>query len=280
MAALILDGTGLARRRQPMIARRAEAVRSRRGHAPALVIIAFGDEQGHVPHVARKQRMCAEAGIDVAVLVIPSGMDTGTALGRMRDLLIERAFDGVFVQVPFPDTIDGDAFVSAIPVHLDVDVMTPARTARYMNGTDSLPPVTVAAALLLLDEYGISIDGRRGIVVADEHPFSLMLRAALMLRGAEMQALVGPADLRLQDRVREADLVVVSAAMPGVVQSTQLMPGAVAIDVGYFNPGGQGDIDVSGGIDHLAALCPVPGGIGPMTVSALLERVVFFAETA
>ncbi|HEX2166383.1 MAG TPA: tetrahydrofolate dehydrogenase/cyclohydrolase catalytic domain-containing protein [Longimicrobiales bacterium] len=280
MAALILDGTALARRRQPLIAARAESVRSRRGRAPSFVIIAFGDEQGHVPHIARKQRMCAEAGLDVTVLIIPPGTDTDAALARMRQVLTEREFDGVFVQVPFPDTMDGDAFVSALPVALDIDIMTAERTARYMNGIDALPPVTVAAALLLLDEYGVSIEGRRGIVVADEHPFSLMLRAALVLRGADMQALVDPADADLYERVGAADLVVVSAAMPGLVQSTTLAPGTVAMDVGYFNPGGRGDIDVTGGIDHLAAICPVPGGIGPMTISALLERVVLFAEQA
>jgi methylenetetrahydrofolate dehydrogenase (NADP+)/methenyltetrahydrofolate cyclohydrolase len=158
--------------------------------------------------------------------------------------------------------------------------MTPLRTARYLNGTDDLPPVTVSAALLLLEEYDVSIEGRRGIVVADDHPFSRMLRAALARRGAEMGKLVDPAAPDLDMQVRSADLVVVSAALPGLVRSTIIAPGAVAIDVGYFNPGARGDIDVAGGIDHLTALCPVPGGIGPMTISSLLERVVLFAEAA
>lgn len=278
MPPLILDGAGLARRRQPMILARAQRVRDRRGRAPAFLIIAFGDEQGHVPHVPRKQRMCAEAGIDLTVFVVTPAMETEAVLARIRSLLSERELDGVFVQVPFPDSIDGDALISEIPVELDVDIMTPERTARFMNGSDALPPVTVSAVLLLLDEYDTSIEGRRGIVVAEEHPFSLMLRAALVLHGADVETLVDPADAHLEERVRGAELVVVSAAIPGLVRSTALAPGAVAIDVGYFNPGGRGDIDVSGGIDHLAALSPVPGGVGPMTISALLERVVLFAE--
>ncbi|MBR9988185.1 MAG: bifunctional 5,10-methylenetetrahydrofolate dehydrogenase/5,10-methenyltetrahydrofolate cyclohydrolase [Gemmatimonadetes bacterium] len=278
MAAVVLDGTGLARRRLPMLAARAEAVLTRRGRAPALVLVTFGDDRGHAPHVARKQRMCADAGVDLIPLIFEPGVRTRVALAHMRELLKERSFDGVFVQVPFPDGIDGDSLVSAVPVELDVDIMTPVRTARYMNGTDVLPPVTVSAALLLLDEYDISIEGRRGIVVAEEHPFSLMLRAALVLRGADMRAPVHPADPGLKEHVRAADLVVVAAGVPGLLHSTMIRPGAVAIDAGYFNAGGRGDIDLTGGIDHLAAISPVPGGIGPMTISALLERVVLFAE--
>jgi methylenetetrahydrofolate dehydrogenase (NADP+) / methenyltetrahydrofolate cyclohydrolase len=278
MAAVVLDGARLAGRRLPMIAERAAAVRSVRGRAPAFVIVAFSGEDGRAPHVASKQRHCAAAGVDVVPLILGPDVTTGGALDRMSDVLRDGSFDGVFVQFPFPDTIDGDALVSAVPVELDVDIMTPVRMARYMNGTDELPPVTVAAALLLLEEYGVSIDGRQGIVVAGEHPFSLMLRAALVLRGADMAALVDPADPDLDRRVGTAELVVVSAAEAGLVPSTTIAPGAVAIDVGYFNPGGRGDIDLTGGIDHLAAISPVPGGVGPMTISALLERVVLFAE--
>ncbi|HSK21174.1 MAG TPA: tetrahydrofolate dehydrogenase/cyclohydrolase catalytic domain-containing protein [Longimicrobiales bacterium] len=280
MAALILDGAGLARRRQRMIAERAAAVRARRGYAPSFILVAFGDEQGHARHVSRKQRMGVEAGVDLTPLIVAPRAQTGDAIVRLRRLMAARPFDGIFLQFPFPDTIDGDALADVVPVELDVDIMTPVRTARYTNGTEDLPPVTVSAALLLLEEYDVSIEGRRGIVVADDHPFSRMLHAAFARRGADMRDLVDPAAPDLDEHVRAAELVVVSAAMPGLVSSTNIAPGAVAIDVGYFNPGGCGDIDLSGGIDHLAALCPVPGGIGPMTISALLERVVLFAETA
>lgn len=278
MAVTLLDGTALARGRAPRIAERAAAVRHRRGRPPSLVIVAFGDASGHVPHVDRKLRMCAAAGVDVTPLIIPPGVRTADAIGRMHRTVSAHAFDGVFVQFPFPDLIDGDMFAAAIPVNLDVDIMTPVRTAQFMNGMDTLPPVTVSAGILLLDAYGVSIADRRGIVVADASPFSLMFRAALVLRGADMSALVAPHAPDLDEQVHAAGLVVVSAGIPGLVRSTTISPDTVAIDVGYFNPGGRGDIDMSGGVEHLAAIAPVPGGIGPMTVSALIERVVLFAE--
>ena len=278
MTARVLDGASLARKRAPMIAQRSAAVRDRRGHAPALVIVAFSDSQGRAPHVHHKLRKCADAGVDAVVVTIPPGTHTADAVNRMHEALDGDRCDGVFVQFPFPDGIDGGAFAAAIPVALDVDIMTPVRTAQFMNGLDTLPPVTVSAGLLLLHEYDVSIADRRGVVVADENPFSLMFRAALVLEGADMGPIVAPEATDLVERVHAAELVVVAVASPGAVQSTTLSTGAVAIDAGYFNPGGRGDIDVSGGVDHLSAISPVPGGIGPMTVAALIERVVLFAE--
>lgn len=278
MTVRVLDGVSLARRRAPMVAQRSAAVRSRRGHAPALVIVAFSDNRGRVPHVHHKLRKCADAGVDAVVVTIPPGTHTADAVDRMHAALRDSRCDGVFVQFPFPEGIDGGAFAAAIPVALDIDIMTPVRTAQFMNGLDALPPVTVSASLLLLHDYDVSIADRRGVVVADANPFSLMFRAALVLDGADMGPIVAPNATDLVERVHAAELVVVAAASPGAVQSTMLSSGAIAIDAGYFNPGGRGDIDVSAGIDHLSAISPVPGGIGPMTIAALIERVVLFAE--
>lgn len=278
MTALILDGAALARRRAPVIAARAATVRDRRGHAPAIAIVAFSDERNRMPHVERKLRACAAAGVDTVLVTVPHGTSTRDAVDRMHDALATGRFDALFVQFPFPDAIDGDALAAEIPIALDVDIMTPVRTAHFMNGLDDLPPVTAAAGLLLLDAYHVSIRDLRGIVIADESPFALMFRAALAMHGADMGPLVPPAARDLLERVHAAELVVVATGMPGFVKSTTLAEGAVAIDVGYFNPRGRGDIDIAHGVDHIAALAPVPGGIGPMTVSALVERVVLFAE--
>lgn len=276
----ILDGRALAARRAGGIARRAEAVRARRGSAPRMLLVGFEDERGRVPHLTGKVRAAEEVGIDVVAMVIGAGTGTNEAVGAFRAALSADGFDGVFVQIPYPETVDGDAFSAAIPADLDVDVMSPARVSRYLSGADDPPPVTVAAALLLLDGYDVPVEGRRGLVVGEESEFTAMFREALERRGARMDSVLSPDVPELGSRMGEAELVVVTAGRPGGVRTEWLASGAVAIDVGYYNPGGRGDIDRSGGIAHLAALAPVPGGIGPMTVSALLERVVEFSESA
>ena len=277
---VVLDGTSLAARRVPLIAHRAAAVRELRGHAPRMLLVAFGDERGRVPHVERKLRAFAAAGVDAVPLILPAGTGTDEAGASMTAASAGGSCDGVFLQFPFPDDIDGDALSARIPVELDVDIMTPERTDRFLAGDGELPPVTVSAGLLLLDAYGIDIAGLDGIVIAEQSPFAAMFHAAFERRGARMRPLVAPDAPDLAERVREADLVIAGAASPSLIAASDLSAGAVAIDVGYFNPGGRGDIDLSDGVAHLAAIAPVPGGIGPMTVSALIERVVLFAEGA
>lgn len=273
----ILDGRALAAQRAPQLARRAAAVTARRGRAPLLLIMAFGDAAGHAPHVHAKVRSCVDCGVACELVILPPGIGTADAVRRMHAAIDAVHPDGVFVQFPFHAGIDGDALTAEIPVACDVDIMTPVREQQFLLG-DALSPVTVSAALLLLDEHGIDITGRHGIVVADASPFAEMFRTALERRGAHMAPLVDPRAADVHAHAAVADLVVAAAGSAGSLSARGLKAGCVAIDVGYFNAGGSGDIDTSAGITHLAALMPVPGGIGPMTVSALVERVVQFAD--
>lgn len=275
---LLLDGAALARARTPGLARRAAAVRARRGTPPNLALIAFAGARGGAPYAARKVRAAEAVGVAVAPLVLPVGVTTEVALRESAALLEADEFDGVFLEFPFPDGIDGDALTALIPERADIDVMTPARIERYLAGADPLPPLTVAAGLELLDAYDVEISGARGVVVAEPSPFALSFREAFVRRGAALPPVVAPDAPELEREVGAAGLVVIAAGQPGLIPARLLAPGAVAIDVGYFNPGGRGDIDTATGIEHLAVIAPVPGGIGPMTISVLLERLIEFAE--
>lgn len=275
---ILLDGARLARERAPALAARAAAVGARRGCAPRLALVAFADELGAAPFATRKVRAGAAAGVEVAPLIMPAGVTTGEAAGEVAAFLEEGPWDGVFVEFPFPAGVDGDALTALIPEAADLDIMTPARVDRFLAGIDPLPPLTIVAGLELLDAYAVEITGLRGVVVAEDSPFAHCFREALARRGALMAPLLAPTAPDLARRTREAELVVVSAGSPGLVGSGELAPGAVVIDVGYFNPGGRGDVDLAAGTDHLRAIAPVPGGIGPMTISVLIERLIAFAE--
>ena len=268
----ILDGRALAERRRPLHAERARRVAASRGRAPAAHIVGFGDAPGVLPRfVERKLRACAHAGVLASADIL--GPDAATA-DVMRALGATPAHaDGLFLEFPYPAGVDGYAVASAIPVALDVDVMTRERERRFFEG-DGAPPVTVAAALALLDEGGVDVAGLEGVLVAERSSFVEMFAESLARRGASM-SIVAPADA---GEARAAQLVVVAAARTGLVRAAELASGAVVIDVGYYNAGGRGDVDVSGGIGHLAAIAPVPGGIGPATISLLVERVIEFAE--
>jgi methylenetetrahydrofolate dehydrogenase (NADP+) / methenyltetrahydrofolate cyclohydrolase len=278
MSTITLDGSSLAARRAEDIATGAAAVLTRRGRAPRLLLMAAADERGRVPYVAAKLRACAAAGIEAVPLIVDAGDATPGAQSALTSAIAESLPDAVFVQLPLPACIREEVITSVIPTESDVDIMSPERVQRYMATPGEVPALTISAALLLLEAHAVSIEGRRGVVVAEDSAFSLMFREALSRSGAQMEPLVAPASVDLRARVSRADLVVVAAGRPGLLHTGMLTRGAIALDIGYFNKGGRGDIDVSPGIEHLAAIMPVPGGVGPMTVSALLERVVQFSS--
>lgn len=275
---LILDGTRLARERSAGLAQRAAGVTRERGRQPRLALVAFADASGGAPYVARKVRACTAAGVEAVPLILPAGITTAGARKAIEVFLDDEWCDGVFLEFPFPVGIDGDAVTGVIPESADVDVMTEGRIHRYISDGEGPPPLTVSAVLELLDGYGVDVADLEGILVAETSPFTLMLGEALSRRGVRMRAILPPDSSDLDGRIAEARLVVAAAAKPGIVRSGTLAQGTIAMDAGYFNAGGNGDIAVSDGIAHLAAIAPVPGGVGPMTVSVLVERVIEFAE--
>lgn len=277
---MILDGTALARARAPALAERAERVAGVLGRRPRLILVAFADASGAAPFVGRKLRACAAAGVDVRPLILPPGTTTPMAEAALGALLAAQPVDAVFLEFPFPSGVEGAALTALVPEWADVDIMTPGRVVRYFADPTAPPPLTVSAGLELLDGYRVDIRGRTGVVVGEDDAFTQMFREALARRGARMQPLLSPQAPDLQRLVQGAEVVVAAASMPGLLRATGLAPGAVVIDVGYFNPGGRGDVHTADGIAHLAAIAPVPGGIGPMTVSVLVERVIAFADAA
>lgn len=277
MPPLILDGRLLAERRLPALRDRASRVRESRGTPPQLLLVAFAEADGRAPWVSRKVRAGAEAEVDVQPLVLPVDFDTDRAAAALERATGDLHPDGILLQLPFPPAIDLDVLVAALPADADVDVMRPERFRAFMAGRLDRPPATVAAVLSLLEDGRVDVRGRAGVVIGEEMPFTAMLREALARRGARV-VIMPPGSGELQERLAHATLVVTSVNRVGAVRSTDLAPGAVVVDGGYFNPGGLGDLDLSDGVDHLEALAPVPGGVGPMTVSALLEGVIAAAE--
>ena len=268
---IILDGRGLADRLRPLQRARAERVGVVRGRAPAVHIVGFGDPARPPRFVERKIAACAASGVRATAHIVGFDGTTVDVVDAMRATPAQA--DGLFLEFPYPPAVVEAEVIPALPAELDVDVMTPERVRAFFDGGGT-PPVTVSAALALIDDARIDVTGLRGVTIAERSPFTEMLTEAFARRGASM-SLVPPSETR---RARGAQLVIVAAAQAGLVRAADLDAGAIVIDVGYFNAGGKGDVEVAGGIEHLRALAPVPGGIGPATIALLVERVIEFAE--
>lgn len=271
---ILLDGRAFARARDPDLATRVRAVAATRGFPPRLALVAFAAEEETPPFIARKLRACEAVGVDATAEVLPERCGSDRARGVVQRFADQRV-DGIFIELPFPEAMDVEEVVEAVPEEVDIDVMTAARTRRYMLDGVGRPPTTVEAALALLDGYGVGVEGLDGVVVGEASSFTEMFREALVRRGARMRPLQAPESAAA--RVGDAQLVVSAAARPELLRADGLAADAVVIDAGYFNPGGRGDIDTTV-VEHLRALAPVPGGIGPMTVSVLVQRVIEAAE--
>ncbi len=243
----ILDGSRLAGERLPALRSRAARVSTARGHAPRLALIAFADDDGRARYCERKRRACGEAGVDAGPVVLPATATTAAvrrAIARATDL---EAADAVFLEFPFPPGVDADEVASAIPDPFDVDVMGDSAVSRFFADPAVEPPLTVSAGLALLDRFEVEVAGLPGIIVGEPSPFVSMFIEALARRGASLATIVSPVAPELKSLARDASLFVSAAARPHLIRSGDLAPGAVVIDAGYFNPGGQGDIDTTDG---------------------------------
>lgn len=277
MNPVILDGRALARLRAPELRGRAGVVSRIRGRAPSLVLIAFEGDDGRAPWLAGKLRAARTAGISLRPLRLAAGLSTDQACDQIYETLENSRPDAVYLQFPFPAELDVAALSAAVPPSLDIDCIHPESCRRYLSDGVGPPPVTVAGALALIGHANLVITGARSLIIGGSTPFNQMFCAALG-RATRRQCEIVDLPPSALETPPDAALVVVSNGLPSGLSARGLKPGTIAIDAGYFNAGGRGNIDVSDGVSHLKALAPVPGGLGPISVSVLMEAVITRAE--
>jgi methylenetetrahydrofolate dehydrogenase (NADP+) / methenyltetrahydrofolate cyclohydrolase len=260
-----------------MLRARAAAAAAARGRPPGLLLIAPETARGFAPHVERKRRALADAGVAERTVLLPLDAQTSDLSAAIRSGSADPEIDAIFVQYPLPPGVDEAAACRHIPAAHDIDLMNPDVFEQFLKDPAAAPPVTASALLDLLDGYDVDVAGLTAVVVAAPFPLAVAFRLVLDRRNAAGPPPLALDDARLDRHLATADLVVVALATPGAVTVERIPAGVIAIDAGYFNPGGRGDIDAAGGTAHLRAFAPVPGGIGPMTVSALVEATIIRA---
>lgn len=275
---LVLDGARLAAARRPALAGRADRVAERRGRPPGVLLVTTEIRPGFAPHVEKKRRECAQANIAIRTLLAPSTSTTSAVHEALAQGVEDPDVDAVFLQFPLAPAIDGDAAASVIPASKDIDLVNPLNFDRFVKDPAVAAPLTPRALIALFEHYRIATEGVQAVIVGQPDPLTRAFRIVLERSGARGHGPLAPDDPDLRDVLADADIVVVATARAGSIPSDRLRAGATAVDAGYFNPGGRGDIDPAPGIGHLAAIVPVPGGIGPMTISILLEAVIERAE--
>ncbi len=264
MKTRLIDGRSLAKRIREDVAGEI----SRLGFRPGLGVVLVGNDPASHLYVALKEKACAEAGILFVRKDFPEDARQESVLEAIRGLNEDDAIDAILVQLPLPPQLDTDGTVSFIDPAKDVDGFHPWNLRNYLQGRGAMPGL-IEAVSLLLDEAGAPHEGLSG-VRANSPVFSTPLELMLEQRG-----------LAPTEDLRSADVVVTAVGQPRSLKAADIKPGAIVIDVGTTRIGSMtvGDADASSLEGVAAALTPVPGGVGPMTVALLIKKTLELART-
>lgn len=282
MAAKIIDGRGLATTLREQIAARVRALANAGDRLPGLAVILVGEDPASAVYVRNKIRACDAAGIHSFSHRLPSTVSNAELLGTIVELNADDNVHGILVQLPLPPHIDLPRVLETISVDKDVDGFHLYNVGGLVTGNTVFSPCTPYGVVKLLEAEGVSIEGKNVVVVGASNIVGKPMALMLMARDATV-AICHAKTRDLAQFTILADILVVAAGVPGLIVAQMVKTGAIVIDVGINRlPDGRitGDVDFDGVAEKASLITPVPGGVGPMTVTMLLENTVASAERA
>jgi 2',3'-cyclic-nucleotide 2'-phosphodiesterase len=259
------------------------------GIAPVLAFVSVGEDPASQIYLRKKSEACAEVGIEARHVTIAAGADTRTVVERVRALGADSKIHGILVQLPLAPPAEARAVLDAIPPDKDVDGFHPVNAGRLAAGEPGLVPATPRGILELLRHHQIPLAGRHAVVLGRSNIVGRPMSNLLSMKGVDMTVTVGhsASGPALREIARTADLLVVAMGRPESVGAEWVKPGATVVDVGIHRvpdaaaKSGHrltGDVAAREVETVAGALTPVPGGVGPMTVAALMGNVVVAIE--
>jgi methylenetetrahydrofolate dehydrogenase (NADP+)/methenyltetrahydrofolate cyclohydrolase len=279
MAAKIIDGKALAQRIRGTIAGTTARLTAA-GTTPGLAVVLVGADPASQIYVRNKTKACAEAGIRTFDHHLPADSDERTLLDLVRRLNEDVSVDGILVQLPLPPHIDSRKILLSVDPAKDVDGFHPDNLGRLLVGEPRFIACTPFGIMKLLEEGGAKLAGARAVVLGRSNIVGKPM--AVLLTAADATVTVCHSRSRdLADEVRRSDVVVAAIGKAEMVRGDWIKEGAVVIDVGTNRlPSGKqvGDVEFAGASERAAAITPVPGGVGPMTITMLLHNTVVSAE--
>jgi methylenetetrahydrofolate dehydrogenase (NADP+)/methenyltetrahydrofolate cyclohydrolase len=274
--ATLLDGRLLAARIETRLAEAIGAGLAQAGRPPGLAVLRVGDDPASGVYVANKEKACSRVGITNLGAHLAADTPAVEVLATIERLNADPAVDGILLQLPLPAGLDEGPLLAAIDPAKDADGLHTLNLGRLLKGEPGPRSCTPAGVMALLAAAGVEPAGKRAVVVGRSilvgQPMALMLQAA--------NATVTVAHSRTSDLAaltRQADVLVVAAGRPGMIGAEHVQPGAVVVDVGiHRRPEGGlcGDVRFDEVEPIASAISPVPGGVGPMTVTMLLVNTV------
>jgi len=276
MTAQLIDGKAFAAELRREIGRQVAA----RQRAPGLAVVLVGADPASQIYVRNKRQACEQAGFVSKAYDLPADTAEARLLGIIDELNADPTIDGILVQLPLPGHIHTELVIERIRPDKDVDGFHPYNIGRLAQRIPRLRPCTPFGIIKLLEHYGEKFYGRHAVVVGASNIVGRPMALELLLVGATVTVCHRFTD-HTERYVAEADILVVAVGKPGLVRGEWVKPGATVVDVGINRmPDGsvRGDVEFEKARERAAFITPVPGGVGPMTVTMLLANTLTAAE--
>jgi methylenetetrahydrofolate dehydrogenase (NADP+)/methenyltetrahydrofolate cyclohydrolase len=279
MTAKIIDGKAIAQEVRAEWKVRADALKAR-GITPGLAVIIVGEDPASKVYVANKVKACAELGLHSEHIVLSADTPEATLLARIAALNSDAKIHGILVQLPVPRHIDSSKVLNAISPEKDVDGFHPVNVGALVTGNMRFAPCTPYGVMKLLEKSGVSIEGKHAVVVGRSNIVGKPM-ALLLLQANATVTICTSKTVDLAKFTRDADILVVATGKAKMISGDMIKPGAAVIDVGMNRlPNGKlcGDVDFDSAKELAGWITPVPGGVGPMTITMLVANTVQAAE--
>ena len=275
MAARVIDGKAVAAAVRERVKVDVAAYEQEAGRVPGLATVLVGDDPASEVYVGMKRRNSEEVGMRSIHHEPEASIPEEELLALLRELNEDDEVDGILVQLPLPAHIDENAIVAAIDPKKDVDGLTPVNAGLLAHGAPGLVPCTPAGVMELLAHEGVELKGAGAVVVGRSKLVGVPV-ARLLLRANATVTVCHSRTRDLDAACRRADVLVAAVGVPRLLGREAVKPGAVVIDVGVnrLEEGLVGDVDYEAAGEVAAAITPVPGGVGPMTIAMLLANTL------
>jgi len=277
MSAIILDGKSLALETEQQLQIAATQLRAKTANRPpTLATILVGDDPSSATYVQMKVNACKRVGIGSKSIKLGNDTTTAQLLQQIEQLNNDDDVHGILLQHPVPKQIDERACFDAISIRKDVDGVTTSGFGLMAMGEQAFGSATPAGIMTLLKHYNITTNGKHAVIVG-RSPILGKPMAAMLLNANATVTICHSRTENLEQHVAQADILVGAVGIPELIKTRWIKQGAVVVDAGY-HAGGIGDIEKAGLAEKSSAYTPVPGGVGPMTISTLISQTLASAS--
>lgn len=269
----ILDGKAFAAEYRLKLAEKVKNLKETDNIVPGLAVVIIGEDPASQIYVRNKMKACEAAGIKSFNVVLPETITQSEAEEEVKKLAENSEVDGIIVQLPLPKKLDEKRILSLIPVEKDVDGLSSENLGKLLKGEDSLISCTPYGIIELLKGYGVKFAGKMAVVLGRSNMVGKPV-AALLLRENATVTVCHSKTENIASYTKNADILVAAIGKAKFVTADMVKDGAIVVDVGINRIDGKiyGDVDYESVKDKCSLITPVPGGVGPMTVTMLLQN--------